>query len=63
MKVTKRQKISSGLHRLGLKGRLLATVRQHLDYQSAINLQQQLSNALDAKNRDLVEYWIEPDPT
>ncbi len=63
MKVTKRQKISSGLHRLGLKGRLLATIRQHLDYQSAMNLQQQLSNALDAKNRDLVEYWIEPDPT
>ena len=63
MKVMKRQKISSGLHRIGLKGRLLATVRQHLDYQSAINLQQQLSNALDAKNRDLVEYWIEPDPT
>ena len=63
MKVTKRQKISSGLHRLGLKGQLLATVRQHLDYQSAMNLQQQLSNALDAKNRDLVKYWIEPDPT
>jgi hypothetical protein len=63
MKVTKRQKISVGLRRLGLKGRLLATVRQHLDYQSAINLKQQLSKSLDTKNRDLVEYWIEPDPT
>jgi hypothetical protein len=63
MKVTKRQKISSGLRQLGLKGRLLSTVRQHLDHQSAIVLRQQLNNALDAKSRELVEYWIEPDPT
>lgn len=62
MKVTKRQKISSDLHRLGLKGRLLATVRQHLDYQSAMALKQQLIRALDTTNRDLIEYWIEPDP-
>ena len=63
MKVTKRQKISRGLQRLGLKGRLLATVRQDLDYQSAMNLKQQLSESLTAENRDLIEYWIEPDPT
>ena len=63
MKVTKRQKISSGLRRLGLKGRLLATVQRHLDQQSALNLKQQLSNSLDAKTRNIIEYWIEPDPT
>jgi hypothetical protein len=63
MKVTKRQKISTDLHQLGLKGRLLATVRHHLDYQSAITLKQQLSSALDAETRDLIEYWIEPDPS
>jgi hypothetical protein len=63
MKVTKRQKISVGLRRLGLKGRLLATIRRHLDHQSAINLKQQLSTSLDATNRDLIEYWIEPDLT
>jgi hypothetical protein len=62
MKVTKRQKISSELHRLGLKGRLLETVHQHLDDSSARILKQQLNQALDAKNRDLVEYWIESDP-
>lgn len=62
MKVTKRQKISRELHRLGLKGRLLATIQQHLDYQSAVVLKQQLSRALDPKDRNLIEYWIEKDP-
>jgi hypothetical protein len=63
MKVTKRQKISSGLRRLGLKGRLLATVQRHLDRQSAIALKRQLSNSLDVKTRNLIEYWIEPEST
>ena len=61
MKITKRQKISRELQRLGLKGRLLETVHQHLDDSSARILKQQLNQALDAKNRALIEYWIEPD--
>lgn len=63
MKVTKRRKISSELHVLGLKGRLLATVSQHLDYQRAIVLKQQLSGTLNPTDQALIEYWIEPEPT
>jgi len=63
MKVTKRQKINSELHGLGLKGRLLATVSQHLDYQSAIALKQQLSGTLKPTDQALIEYWIEPEST